>query len=418
MKLQFGHDKHKSRLPVMTLQLLPTEQPPKSKIKLTKNQSSLLICISPVGFHQVLIPFVVFAIIWNGLLLLMTIEAFRIPSANHWGLAAFSIPFWAIGLFIVYGCLFISYSSTQLKIENQTVEHGQFLFGRRIGGRKTIARSEIYKLAFTPNCFSYDSDSVRQEQPAQLQIDAGSQEIVLGGIGGGIKTEAEIEWLAYEISDWLDIPLKIIDSVSEYGAHSIEPNDTPKELQYLSTDSIQFQVQYGDKTKIDKTSSSLSLDISSSLSRSSLYFVLIFTLVWCGALWTIFCHDPIFSIPFVCFEILLILTSGCLLFAYYSRLYLHVENQTISFSQTLYGRPFGTPKNLHRNEIPQLTVTCKHWQYSIDRSSRREQPTQLLINFKDKQINLGGIGNEAEVIWLATEISELLDISLEIIRPS
>jgi hypothetical protein len=32
----------------------------------------------------------------------------------------------------------------------------------------------------------------------------------------------------------------------------------------------------------------------------------------------------------------------------------------------------------------------------------------------DKPINLGGIGNEAEVIWLATEISELLDILLQI----
>jgi hypothetical protein len=402
----------------MTLQLLPTEQPSKSKIKLIKNQSSLLICIPPVGFHQVLIPLIVFAIIWNGLLLLMTIETFRIPAVNHWGLAAFSIPFWAIGLFIVYGCLFIVYSSTQLKIENQTVNYGQFLFGWRIGRRKTIARSEIHKLAFTPNHFSYDSDGVRQEQPAQLQIDAGLQEIVLGGTGGGLKTEAEVEWLAAEISDWLDIPLKIIDSANDYGAHSVEPNDISKELQYLSPDSIQFQVQYGDKTKIDKTSSSLSLEISSSLSRSSLYFVLIFTLVWCGALWTIFCHDPMFSIPFICFGILLILTSGCLLFAYYSRLYLHVENQTISFSQTLYGRPFGTPKKLHRSEIPQLTVTCKHWQYSVDGSSRRQQPTQLQIDFKDKQINLGGIGNEAEVIWLATEISELLDISLEIIRPS
>jgi hypothetical protein len=393
-------------------------KPPQSKIKLTKNQSSLLICIPPVGYHPVLIPFVVFAIIWNGLLLLMTLEALRNPSVYNWGLHLFFIPHLLIGLFIVYGCLFIAYSSTQLKIENQTVNYGQFLFGHRIRRIKTIDRSEIYKLAFTPKCFSYDSDGARQEQPAQLQIDACSQEIILGGIGGGIKTEAEVEWLAYEISDWLDIPLKIIDSASDYGAHSIEPNETPKELQYLSPDSIQFQVQYGDKTKIDKTSSSLSLEISSSLSRSSLYFVLIFTLIWCGALWTIFCHDPMFSIPFICFGILLIPISGCLLFAYYSRLYLHVENQTISFSQTLYGRPFGTPKTLHRSEIPKLTVTCKHWQYSTDLSNRRQQPTQLLINFKDKQINLGGIGNEAEVIWLATEISELLDVSLEVIRPS
>jgi hypothetical protein len=78
----------------------------------------------------------------------------------------------------------------------------------------------------------------------------------------------------------------------------------------------------------------------------------------------------------------------------------------------------GTLKKLHRSELPQLTLTCKHWQCSIDGSSRREQPTELLINFKSEQINLGGIGNEFEVTWLATEISELLDIPLEIIKPS
>jgi hypothetical protein len=141
------------------------------------------------------------------------------------------------------------------------------------------------------------------------------------------------------------------------------------------------------------------------------------TLVWWGALCAVFRHDPFLSIAFFCFGILLILVSGHLLFRYYSRSYVQIENQTISFSQTLFGRPFGTLKKLHRSEIPQLTLTCKHWQYSIDGSHRREQPTELLINFKSKQINLGGIGNEAEVIWLATEISELVDISLEIIKP-
>jgi hypothetical protein len=405
----------------MTLQLRPIEKPPNSKIKLTKSFSSLSIRIPPVGYHSSLSPFIGFAIFWNGLLLLMTVEAFRSNFSSNWGLAALSIPFWAVGLFVVYGCLLILCSTTHLKIENQIVEYAQFLFSRRIGRGKTIARSEIYKLAFTPKHHSYDSDGDQREHPAQLQIDAGSQEIILGGIGGGIKNEAEVEWLAHEISDWLDISLRINDSFNNYESSLIEPSNTPNELQYLSTNSIQFQVpedQYGYKTKINKTLASLSVEIASSLSKSSLSHTLIFTLVWWGALWAIFCHDPFFSIPFFCFGILLILVSCHLLFKYNSRLFVKVENQTISFSKTLCGRPFGTLKRLHRSEIPQLTLRCKHWQYSVDGSSRREQPTELLINFKSEKINLGGIGNEVEVTWLATEISELLDIPLEIIKPS
>jgi hypothetical protein len=405
----------------MTLQLRPIEKPPKSKIKLTKSFSSLSIRIPPVGYHSSLSPFIGFAIFWNGLLLLMTVEALRSNFSSNWGLAALSIPFWAVGLFVIYGCLLILCSTTHLKIENQIVEYAQFLFGRRIGRGKIIARSEIYKLAFTPKHHSYDSDGDQREHPAQLQIDAGSQEIILGGIGGGIKNEAEVEWLAYEISDWLDISLKINDSFNDYGSSLIEPSNTPRELQYLSTDSIQFQIsegQYGYKAKIDKTPASLLVEITSSLSKSSLSHTLISTLAWWGAIYAVFRHDPFLSIPFFCFGILLILMSGHLLFRYYSRLYVRVENQTISLSETLRGRPLGTLKKLHRSELPQLTLTCKHWRYSIDGSSRREQPAELLINFKSKQINLGGIGNEAEVIWLATEISELLDIPLEIIKLS
>jgi hypothetical protein len=418
----------------MTLQLRPIEKPPKSKIKLTKSSSSLSICIPP-EFHNSLRPFIGFAIFWNGLLLLMTVEAFRIPSPNHWGLAAFSIPFWAIGLFIVYECLFLLCSTNQLKIENQTVEYAQFLFGRRIGRRKTIARSEIYKLAFTPKHHSYDADGDRREHPAQLQIDAGSQEIMLGGIGGGIKNEAEVEWLAYEISDWLDISLKINDFSSDprsslvqatINLHETQPLKSilsEVELQYLSKyHPVKFHTQAGQHhygSKIDKTPSSLSVEIASSISKSSLYFLLISTLGWCGIAWKIFCHDPIYSICLIGGGTFLILLSDILLLiGYYEKYHLHVENQSISLSQTLLGRKSGNRKSLHRSEISKLTVTCRHLHYIVNGQSRQLKTAEFLIGDEPQQINLSGIGNETELIWLANEISELLDIPLEIIKPS
>jgi hypothetical protein len=352
---------------------------------------------------------------------------------------AFSTPFWLVGGWLAYYYLYWFRVTTYLKIENQTVEYVELVFGKKISHQKPIDRSAIWKLAFTPKYHSYDADGDRREYPVQFQINAGSQEIILGGFGSRIDNEAEIEWLAHEISDWLDIPLTIIDCYSDSKVSLVQPSaaqsraqllkdiSTETRFQYLATDIVHFQVQpdvhqdgqIGHKTKVHKSPSSLTIEIASSLSKSFLYFMVISALVWGGPIWWLtFRQNPFLSIPFLCGEVLIVLKSCHYIYSYWHRSYLHIENQTISFSETLFGRSFEIPRNLHRSEIPQLTLTCKYWQYSIDGKSRQEKPTEFLIDFKAKPINLGGIGNEAEVIWLATEISELLDIPLEIVKPS
>jgi hypothetical protein len=63
----------------MTLQLLPIKKPEKSKIKLTKSRSSLLIRIPSVGFKPYLLSVMVFVAFWDGFVILWTVCACRAP---------------------------------------------------------------------------------------------------------------------------------------------------------------------------------------------------------------------------------------------------------------------------------------------------------------------------------------------------
>jgi hypothetical protein len=186
------------------------EKPPYSKIKLTKKSSSLLVYIPPVGFHPSLLSIMGFAAFWNGFLLVWTSMAARTPFPGKLAAMAFSIPFWAIGLFLVYALLFCFYGQTHLHIDNQVVDYVKTLFGQRVSRQKPILRRDIQRLTFIPKHFYRDSDGDRTERPAELLIGEGSKRVRVGGVRGGIEHEAEVYWLAYEISEWLNISLETI----------------------------------------------------------------------------------------------------------------------------------------------------------------------------------------------------------------
>jgi hypothetical protein len=222
MKLRFGHDKHKSRLPVMTLHLRPTEQPPKSKIKLINKQDELLIHIPPHGFH----PFWVFAMclgsvvsFFGGLSFLVGMVS-AVKSLFGWGKtnmgfvenAMFSLvflPFLIIGLLAIFGSLVCFFGKTCLLIKNQTIYFETRLFGFRINRHQPLSRLEIHRLVLIPEHFYRDADGDRCQHLAELQIGLGKQQIKLGSTVGLMK-EDEVCWLATEISEWLDMPVEII----------------------------------------------------------------------------------------------------------------------------------------------------------------------------------------------------------------
>jgi hypothetical protein len=206
----------------MTLQLQPTEQPPKSKIKLIKKQDELLIHIPPHGFH----PFWVFAMCLGSIVSFFGGLSFLVGMVSAvkslFGLgktnmgfaenAMFSLvflPFLIIGLLAIFGSLVCFFGKTGLLIRNQTIYFETRLFGFRINRHQPLSRPEIHRLVLIPEHFYRDVDGDRCQHLAELQIGLGKQQIKLGPTVGLMK-EDEICWLATEISEWLDMPVEII----------------------------------------------------------------------------------------------------------------------------------------------------------------------------------------------------------------
>lgn len=188
------------------------KQPFGTKIRLTKSGDLFEVYIPPLGFHPGILVMAPFAIGWNAFIAAWTLGASQIPFPINIGFMLFSLPFWAAGGFLAYGCLFILYGKTYFRIDRHEVCLTKTIFGIKISRESPQPKREITKLIFTRKHFARDSDGDRVERPAAFKIEIGAKSIQLGGMQGGIEHEAEMEWLAYEIGEWLDQPLTIIEA--------------------------------------------------------------------------------------------------------------------------------------------------------------------------------------------------------------
>jgi hypothetical protein len=186
-------------------------QPFGTKIQLTKDGDFFEIYIPPLGFHPALWFFVPFVISWNSFIAFWTFMVAQSPFPVNIFFTMFSLPFWAIGGFMAFACLFILCGKTYFRIDRHEISLIKTLFGQKVSRKRPEPKNEISKLIFTREHFYCDSDGDRVNQPADLKIEIGAKSFQLGGVQSGIEHEAEIEWLAFEISEWLDQPLTIIE---------------------------------------------------------------------------------------------------------------------------------------------------------------------------------------------------------------
>jgi hypothetical protein len=186
-------------------------KPYDTKIKLATNSDFLEVYIPPYGFRPVILIMCCFGIFWNGFIAVWTFGVAQAPFPINVPFILFSIPFWFIGGSIFYICLFCLFGKTYLRIDRHQISLVKTLFDRKVSRQRLAPRREIHKLVFTRKHFYRDADGDRVESAAELKFEIGTQSIVLGGTGGGIEHEAEVEWLAYEIGEWLDKPLTIIE---------------------------------------------------------------------------------------------------------------------------------------------------------------------------------------------------------------
>ncbi|MEH1897224.1 MAG: serine/threonine-protein kinase [Nostoc sp.] len=199
------------------LPTLVVSKPDGSKIQLTKNGDSLEIIVPP-RFPSSLFFIGSFAVIWNSFIFLWTIGALWIPFPVNIPFALFSLPFWAVGLSMIYTVLFNSYGRVRLHINQQQILFIHELLGFQFYRLRPLPRENIIKLVYLPTHHTTDSEGNRFQVPAQLDIWVGVQKYKISasgishtsvkGVSYCLISEAELEWLADELSDWLGLKIQ------------------------------------------------------------------------------------------------------------------------------------------------------------------------------------------------------------------
>ncbi|MEN9223218.1 MAG: hypothetical protein Q6M04_12355, partial [Thermostichus sp. BF3_bins_97] len=152
----------------------------------------------------VLLPF---AIAWNSFITfftLMSVGFTPFPVNVVFGL--FTLPFWTVGLGMVGGILYGLFGKALLHIDRERVGLTHEVFGLRFRKVPLSWRRDIDRLELVPRHTKRDADGDRVEVTPQLNIWAGNRKYELGA--GIPLQEPELEWLASELSRWLQVPIE------------------------------------------------------------------------------------------------------------------------------------------------------------------------------------------------------------------
>jgi serine/threonine protein kinase len=192
--------------PQHNLAYTAVKKPFGSKIKLTKNIDYMEIIIPPSGFFNLIQGaagmLLLTPIMW-GLSWFLT---FQILSGQLLIILVW-IPMSLISLMILYCWVLFPYSlidslfgKRRLRLEAELIYFTHELLGFNFQ-RSPLARISITKLIYKPGKFINEK---REQSPDNLVIWGEKQKIQLSST---IKSNVEMEWLAHELSEWLNIPI-------------------------------------------------------------------------------------------------------------------------------------------------------------------------------------------------------------------
>ncbi|MEH2069304.1 MAG: serine/threonine-protein kinase [Nostoc sp.] len=192
---------------IESLRTLNIIQPVGSKIKLKKNRNFLEIIVPPVGLNlsTLCTSEGVEVFFFSFVTLMWTILLFLYPSNTY-----------ILTVFIIYNACFLKISRfifpllkrIRIRLDRQQITFKDELFGFKFNRICPSPRQHIHKLVYIIKQVERDSRTGNEVNVMpQLIIWAGVQKYQLAGANGVINSEPEIEWLAQELSDWLDIPI-------------------------------------------------------------------------------------------------------------------------------------------------------------------------------------------------------------------
>ncbi len=126
-----------------------------------------------------------------------------------WGglIAAFlALPFLVFGLVMILWILFDLFVQFRLHIDREQIVLSYQLFGLKYYHHISAPRQQIIKLERTRTIYETDENGKKVKKLGpQINIWAGIQKFEIGC--GGLLSEPELDWLAHELSDWLELPI-------------------------------------------------------------------------------------------------------------------------------------------------------------------------------------------------------------------
>ncbi|BBD70884.1 serine/threonine kinase [Nostoc commune NIES-4072] len=179
-----------------------------SKIVLIKNEDFLEIIIPPAGLrsYMSLTIFGVMFMISSIPLAFLVLGIYWVDLPNKIFLALFSIPWWGFSIAMLWVICGILFQNTRIKIDQQQISLTHEISGFIMTQATPSQKNNINKLERTKRHIKSSSpnDGGIIIEP-EIIIWAGENKYSISS--SPIVSEADLDWLADELSDWLKIPI-------------------------------------------------------------------------------------------------------------------------------------------------------------------------------------------------------------------
>lgn len=183
------------------------KKPIYSKIQLTKNQDSLEIIIPSIGFRLSTFSLAfqrIFGIFMTSLFIIVVFDGLTNPFFCSIGL----ILLCSGAVATLYGLLFMLFGKWRLHINQDKIEliHELELWGKKIDSSQLASKENICLLQ---QIKQYDHKNSELKIKVEIIIWAGKEkQFIIGNDNELILiSEPELDWLAHELSDWLNLPI-------------------------------------------------------------------------------------------------------------------------------------------------------------------------------------------------------------------
>jgi serine/threonine protein kinase len=177
---------------------VPTRQPAGSRIQLHKSEQTFQVVIPARQTDVLLLLSIVSSITFSAIMLVGLV-----PFPGNLVFGLFMLPFWTVGLEMAGRILYGLFGKVHLQIDTEYIRLVHEVFGLRFRNVPPSRRWDIDRLELIPRHTRRDSDGDRVEVSPQLNIWAGNRKYELKDL-----QEPELEWLAAELSRWLQIPVE------------------------------------------------------------------------------------------------------------------------------------------------------------------------------------------------------------------